>query len=320
MSADETRPTEAARELAEADFLATAAPPPLAPDRRIWPAFAAVVIALVLILVWQILAVAALTVVMIAAGTPPPQAPQKLVELVATPWAFIALGIGSQAAMLVTAVIAARLSGQPVTRRLGMHRPGLGPAGFIAVAFGSWLPLTVSLGLAYTLPETIPTDPSVAAMYEKMTWASALPFLLFISLAPGLCEEVLFRGYVQRQFLNRWGPWTAILLTSVLFALFHIMLHAIAVALPLGIWLGWLAWKTGSIWPGVVCHAFVNGSWNVYQVGAQLNLLPAEPPMPVWTAVGAIAVVAFAASISLVTSRRHLDSPVPAPALADEFP
>ena len=105
---------------------------------------------------------------------------------------------------------------------------------------------------------------------------------------------------MQRQFLARWSPWTAILVTSVLFALFHIMPHGIAVAFPLGVWLGWLAWKTDSVWPGIVCHAFVNGSWNAYQIGARLDLFPEDLPLPVLVAIGLVAVTGFALSLYVV--------------------
>ena len=44
------------------------------------------------------------------------------------------------------------------------------------------------------------------------------------------------------------------------------MPSAIALAFPLGIWLGVLAWRTGSIWPSIVCHAAINSGWNALQI------------------------------------------------------
>jgi uncharacterized protein len=313
------RAEPAGRELAETDFLSPR-PTPDVGKPRIWPVFVTLLAVIVLILFFQILAGLGLAAWALSRGTPATEIGPEIMELLTTPWAFIVLGAGSQLAMLIPAVVAARLSSDSVTWRLGLDRPGLPALGFIAVAFGSWVPLAVSLGLVYSLPENLPTDSSAAAMYEKMTWAAALPFLLFISLAPGLCEEILFRGYVQRRLLERWSPWAAILVTSVIFALFHIMPHGIAVAFPLGIWLGWLAWKTGSVWPGVVCHAFVNGSWNVYQIGARLDVLPEEPPMAALVAVGGIAVAGFVASVYFVRTAAFsrtaaLPAPSPEPAL-----
>src|SRR5690606_18245349 len=120
-------------------------------------------------------------------------------------------------------------------------------------------------------------DESIRELYAQMTWSVSIPFLLFISLAPGFVEEVLFRGYVQQRLLSRWSAWVAIIASSVVFALFHVTPHAFVLTFPLGVWFGWLAWQTRSVWPGIVCHAFVNGSWNVGQLGMKLAGLPEEP-------------------------------------------
>ena len=43
-----------------------------------------------------------------------------------------------------------------------------------------------------------------------------------IALVPGFCEEVFFRGYMQRRLLQAWSPWSAILVTSLLFGVLHL--------------------------------------------------------------------------------------------------
>ena len=39
-----------------------------------------------------------------------------------------------------------------------------------------------------------------------------------------------------------------------------------AVALPLGVWFGVIAWRVGSIVPTIVCHAFINGGVNAWRL------------------------------------------------------
>ena len=86
----------------------------------------------------------------------------------------------------------------------------------------------------------------------------AVAMLLFLSVVPGLVEESLFRGYVQRRLLRRWHPAVAIAFTSLFFAAAHIdPQHALAV-LPLGVWFGIVAWRAGTIWPTILCHFFIN--------------------------------------------------------------
>jgi membrane protease YdiL (CAAX protease family) len=151
----------------------------------------------------------------------------------------------------------------------------------------------------------------VAALYRQMTWEAAVPFLLFIAVVPAFMEELLFRGYIQGRLLQRWPAWVAILVTSVLFALMHVAPHAVAAAFPLGLWLGVLAWRTGSVWPGIVCHAFVNGAWNVWQVGRSLTGLEENPPAPVLVGLGVVGLVCFVLSCRLLL--RPERAPLPAP-------
>jgi membrane protease YdiL (CAAX protease family) len=87
-------------------------------------------------------------------------------------------------------------------------------------------------------------------------------FVVVLSLlvigVPGIVEELLFRGYLQSRLLRRWPPVAAIALSTLLFAAAHMdPLHVVGV-MPLGIWLGVVAWRTGSVWPAVLCHASNN--------------------------------------------------------------
>lgn len=83
--------------------------------------------------------------------------------------------------------------------------------------------------------------------------------LLSISIAPGICEEFLYRGYLQRSLEHRFRPATSILLTALLFGAVHLQpINAIGLA-GIGAFLGYVAWSTGSIWPAVFGHAMNNG-------------------------------------------------------------
>lgn len=88
------------------------------------------------------------------------------------------------------------------------------------------------------------------------------PFLwvlyLIVGILPGIAEEVVFRGYVQSRLLQRLPPWAAIGATALMFAVAHFdPVHAVSV-FPLGVWLGILAWRTGSTWPAILAHAANN--------------------------------------------------------------
>lgn len=67
----------------------------------------------------------------------------------------------------------------------------------------------------------------------------------------------MFRGAVQRR-AQPLGRGQAILLQAVLFALQHGSTAAMAYALVCGLGLGWLADRTGHLWPGMLLHSANN--------------------------------------------------------------
>ena len=89
--------------------------------------------------------------------------------------------------------------------------------------------------------------------------------LLVFALMPAITEEVAFRGYILSGLGRRYRPTTAILLSALLFAFLHVLLSLFQQffgAAILGVILGLIAYRTGSLWPGVVFH-FVNNALGV---------------------------------------------------------
>jgi len=95
-------------------------------------------------------------------------------------------------------------------------------------------------------------------------------FLLVI-MAP-VTEELLFRGIILRGLLSRYRPFTAVLLTSLLFAALHMNPWQSLSALFLGLLFGWFYLRTGSVALCVLAHAFTNGMSILF------TLLPFDIP------------------------------------------
>jgi len=83
--------------------------------------------------------------------------------------------------------------------------------------------------------------------------------LVMLALVPGICEELLFRGYAQRQFERASGPVGGILLSGVLFGLYHLRPSQVLPLVVLGLFLAYLTWRTGSLWPAILVHVLHNG-------------------------------------------------------------
>ncbi|MCO6044952.1 CPBP family intramembrane metalloprotease [Aeoliella sp. ICT_H6.2] len=238
-----------------------------APQRpRIWTTFVVPLVAIVLAVLLQIVVALAFAIAMISGGESPDNVANRIGEWIVSSAGFLAMLAAGQLGFALPTLLAAQLSPEPLRQRLGLV-PLRNPLGLsVMMALGTLLPLAISFALVYLVSEVIPPDQTVAAFFEQLTPGWGIAFVVLIALAPGFIEEMLFRGYIQRRLLKRWSPFWSIATSSVLFGLAHVTPHAIALALPLGLWLGVIAWRTGSIIPTIVCHAFVNGGVNIWRL------------------------------------------------------
>lgn len=87
--------------------------------------------------------------------------------------------------------------------------------------------------------------------------ASLWKMLLVIAVLPGLCEELLFRGFMPR-FFEKYSPKSVIIITALLFATFHLDPIRFFPVLLLGMLLGYLTIRSGSIYNSMLSHAINN--------------------------------------------------------------
>ncbi|MBT8400499.1 MAG: CPBP family intramembrane metalloprotease [Rhodothermia bacterium] len=78
--------------------------------------------------------------------------------------------------------------------------------------------------------------------------------IAMIALTPAICEEILFRGYVQRQAERSMGVTWGIVFTGLVFGAYHLQITKFLPLAALGIFLGYLTWRTGSLIPAMVVH------------------------------------------------------------------
>lgn len=86
--------------------------------------------------------------------------------------------------------------------------------------------------------------------------------LLAIAVVPAICEEVLFRGAVQRSLATRLFPIGAVVLTSLLFAGYHMSLVQLIPTFTLALALGALAHRADSVVPAMLAH-FLNNAMAI---------------------------------------------------------
>ncbi len=110
--------------------------------------------------------------------------------------------------------------------------------------------------------------------YDLLLLPEARPILL-TQLAVSLSEEFLFRGLVLYTLVRAWGhtrrgKFGALLLSSLLFALLHLLqvftsglsidaaLVMVVETLMIAVWWGALVLWGGSLWPAILSHLLIN--------------------------------------------------------------
>ncbi len=187
-------------------------------------------------------------------------------------WAMLAAVVTSQ--LPVVAYFAWRVSHLPT----GWKRAGLVPTrpirdvaaglvGFVpAVAMAMGVGVVAGMISEKLLGLPVPNvgHEMLEQLVEADSAGTTIALLLAAIVAAPLLEEIIFRGLVQSTLSDALGPrrrWTVVLVASAVFTLIHFNVpwQAQPSLFILGIVLGWLYERTGSLLPSMIVHAGFNG-------------------------------------------------------------
>lgn len=161
-----------------------------------------------------------------------------------------AMVVATVLSSLLTLCLFAKVGWGPVSKHWLRTKPYGVLVWAALAALGSILPSEWMVEqMEYSMPE------AMEKMFEQIM-GEPLGYLSIGIMAP-LAEEIVFRGAVLRRLLGvcgeRWH-WVAIAISAVLFGAVHGNLPQFVHAALLGLLLGWMYYRTGSILPGVMLH------------------------------------------------------------------
>ena len=129
------------------------------------------------------------------------------------------------------------------------------------------LMLAVALHPTYTLlgqaiSSALPIGPETQRVLEGVSqlihaqplWA----VVLVLAVLPAICEELTYRGFIFGGLLRNGGAMRAVFLSSLFFGLAHSFLQQSIAASIMGLMLGLVAWRTGSVLCTMVIHVTNN--------------------------------------------------------------
>ncbi len=181
-------------------------------------------------------------------------------------------GILVEILLAILTLLFIKMEALPVREVLRWRWPGWGAIGLsVVVGAGFWMiGIVVNLLSMVIFGYSTPVSP---AAYP----GNGLEVLLFATatvIAAPICEEILFRGYVQRAYgaRRRWVGWV---IAAIIFAMYHLRFQGALPLLPVALVLGYVAWRNDALLPSIIVHAVYNGFSTLVMAG--LILLPFEP-------------------------------------------
>jgi membrane protease YdiL (CAAX protease family) len=153
-------------------------------------------------------------------------------------------------------------------RDLGLHTAQLRYLGWAGLALALYLPVDL-LVQAWPLWSSGAGAGLADALRLSVVRESPAPptpgLVLAMAVMAPLAEELGFRGLLQGSLARvTRGPWVAITGSAALWTLAHLDAPSAsgwATTLVLGVILGLLRTRSGSVLPGMALHAAVNGAW-----------------------------------------------------------
>jgi membrane protease YdiL (CAAX protease family) len=94
-------------------------------------------------------------------------------------------------------------------------------------------------------------------LLKPNSWAEGGLIILIVAIVPALCEETMFRGFIQRSFEFKMKPFWAALITAVFFGLYHFNPYDLIPLIALGFFFGFASYTSNSILVPMFLH-FLN--------------------------------------------------------------
>jgi sodium transport system permease protein len=162
-----------------------------------------------------------------------------------------------------------------------------------AVVVGAPAALVTGIAVARLANLVVPVPQEVIESFGQYLLPDDISFwqiLPMLTILPGICEEIAFRGILLQTLRRVFRPWTAAVIVGLMFGFFHVSLFRLFPTAFLGLILAIVTILSGSIFPAMLWHALNNGvALAAANFGVALGFLP----ISVYVAAAAILALSF---------------------------
>lgn len=177
---------------------------------------------------------------------------------------FLSMGLSAQAVELSAKLFAPTLILSMLLMLWFLRYKGGIPVDKKSWSFVSipYLLLTLVLSVSF-----IPLSDGISYLFRWMpdftkttfdAMSSGIVGIITMTILGPIFEEVLFRGTVTKLLLQKYNPMKAIIISALIFGIFHLNPAQIIPAFVGGLVLASLYYRTGSLIPGIILHICIN--------------------------------------------------------------
>ena len=162
---------------------------------------------------------------------------------------------------------------------------------------GMWL-LTLVIEVVFQQCGLLSENQNIEFQTDLMMNHSTIITFFIIAVMPAICEETLFRGFIYTALKEEKHDIRAIILSGILFSLMHIEPVKLLPIVILGIGMGYILYKTGSIFCTILVHLLNNGIAVI--LTQHQSVLANNIEAQIMTVQGKVATLVLAVILSII--------------------
>lgn len=154
-----------------------------------------------------------------------------------------------------------KLKGASVKKELRLNKLSIVDAVLVIVIFTSGYWVAVFINMLGQIALSMMGELITPQIPFAQSASDYFVLILIIAGSAGICEEMLCRGYIMRAYEGL-GMWPGIIISAVMFSLLHLNIQNTLAPLFLGLLLGFVVYRTNSLFAGILGH-FTNNAISV---------------------------------------------------------
>ena len=156
-------------------------------------------------------------------------------------------------------------------KRTGVSHYNFALSNVMILALVSIVTISIQMGVTTPIINLFPMPEFIKNAFIEMGQQNGVFGFVLIVIAAPIIEELIFRGIILHGLLKRYSPVKSIIVSSILFGIAHLNPWQFIAAFIIGVFSGWVYFKTNKILLSIIIHSVNNlvGFLSMYIMDAE---------------------------------------------------